>query len=112
MASKKESSAGSDAPVTSLPADNSFKTSIDHNNPGRVMLRSKASQRAMEAQIQLAKLTKAGMSDLSDEKLSQMSMALGLQVRGTGASGNVTRGDYMTALEARLPIPVTKTGRA
>lgn len=95
-----------------LPADDSFKTTIDPNNVGRTVLRSKASDRALEARNQLKKLNKEKLKGLSNEEASQMARALGLTVRGTGASGEVTRGDYMTALEGRLPIPAKGAGRA
>ena len=94
-----------------LPAEKETVGGINHNSVGRHVIRSNASQRALDARNQLKKLNKAGLKDMTDEKLSQLSRTLGLQVRGTGASGEVTRGDYVTALEGRLPIPVKGAGK-
>jgi hypothetical protein len=95
------------------PADTSHKVQIDPSNPGRHILRSKASERAQAARDRLKKLNKSTLKDLSDEEASQMAADLGLRImRGTGASGDVTRGDYLAALEGLLPVPVAKKGQA
>lgn len=95
------------------PADTAHKVQIDPTNPGRHVLMSKAAERALAARDRLKKLNKSSLKDLTDDEASQMVKDLGVRImRGTGASGDVTRGDYLAALEGLLPTPAKTKGKA